>query len=70
MHIAYSKDSDTLYVEFNTRRIVETAGLDENTRLDMDAAGSASTTSFEHASKRTELHRVSVSGLSASWISP
>lgn len=65
MKLEYFKDTDTLYIEFNARHIVETRDLDENTLLDLDEAGNICGITFEHASERTDLDRLSISGLAA-----
>lgn len=65
MKLEYFKDTDTLYIEFNTRRVVETRDLDENTLLDLDEAGNICGLTVEHASERTDLDRLSISGLAA-----
>lgn len=63
MKLEYFEDTDTLYIEFDPRNIVETRDLDENTLLDLDAAGNICAITFEHASERTDLKRVDISGL-------
>jgi uncharacterized protein YuzE len=54
-----------LYIEFDAGHIVETRDLDENTLLDLDAAGNICAITFEHASKRTDLDQLHISGLAA-----
>ena len=65
MKLEYFSDTDTLYIEFNASHVVETRDLDEDTLLDLDAAGKICAITFEHASKRTDLDRLSISGLAA-----
>ena len=65
MKVQYFKDTDTLYIEFNARRIAETRDLDENTLLDLDEAGNICAITFEHASERTDLDRLTVEGMAA-----
>ena len=65
MKIAYFEDSDTLYIELDPRHIDETRDFDENTLLDLDAAGNICGITLEHASERTDLDRLSISGLAA-----
>jgi uncharacterized protein YuzE len=65
MKVQYFKDTDTLYIEFNAHRISETRDLDENTLLDLDEAGNICAMTFEHASKRTDVDRLTVEGMAA-----
>ncbi len=65
MTIRYFEDTDTLYVEFQDRPIVETRNLDENTTIDMDAEGNVLAITFEHASTRTDLRHLTVEGIPA-----
>ena len=52
MKIRYFTDTDTLYIEFRDRPVVETKDLDENTVLDLDADSNICAITVEHASKR------------------
>ena len=52
MKIRYFTDTDTLYVEFRDRPVVETRDLDENTVLDADVEGNICSITVEHASRR------------------
>jgi uncharacterized protein YuzE len=63
--IQYFEDTDTLYIEFRAEDVVETRDLDENTTLDLDAAGNLLAITFEHASTRTDLRRLTVEGIAA-----
>ena len=65
MKIQYFKDTDTLYIEFRDRDIAESKDLDENTVLDLDADGNVCAITFEHASRRTDVHRLTVEGIAA-----
>ncbi len=65
MKIKYFKDSDTLYIEFNTENITETKDLDENTLLELDANGNICAITFEHASNRTDVQQVTLEGIAA-----
>ena len=65
MTIRYFEDTDTLYIEFRDRAIVETRDLDENTTIDMDAEGNVLAITFEHASTRTDLRHLTVEGIAA-----
>jgi uncharacterized protein YuzE len=61
--IQYFEDTDTLYIEFRAEGVVETRDLDENTTLDLDAEGNLLSITFEHASTRTDVRRLTVEGI-------
>ncbi len=65
MKVKYFKDTDTLYIEFRSSNIVESKDLDENTVLDLDAKGNICAITFEHASERTDISRLTVEGIAA-----
>ena len=65
MKVQYFKDTDTLYIEFRAADAVETRELDEHTILDLDARGRVCAITFEHASERTDVHRLTVEGIAA-----
>ncbi|MEX1258830.1 MAG: DUF2283 domain-containing protein [Gemmatimonadota bacterium] len=65
MKIRYFEDTDTLYIEFRDREILETRDLDENTTLDVDAEGNVLAITFEHASKRTDVRHLTLEGIAA-----
>jgi len=65
MKIRYFEDTDTLYIEFRDREIVETRDLDENTTIDVDAEGNVLAITFEHASKRTDVRHLTLEGIAA-----
>ena len=65
MKVRYFEDTDTLYIEFRDRPIAESRDLDENTIMDVDAEGNVCAITFEHASKRTDIHQLSVEGIAA-----
>jgi uncharacterized protein YuzE len=65
MKVQYFKDTDTLYIEFSNDRISETRDLDENTLLDMDIEGNICAITFEHASNRTDVDRITLEGIAA-----
>jgi uncharacterized protein YuzE len=65
MKIQYFEDTDTLYIEFQDREIIETRDLDENTLIDLDAAGNVCAITFEHASQRTDVRQIQVEGIAA-----
>ncbi len=65
MKIQYFEDTDTLYIEFRPDDVVETKDLDENTTLDVDAHGNVLAITFEHASTRTDVRRLTLEGIAA-----
>ena len=54
-----------MYIEFRGSDISETRDLDENTIQDMDADGNVCAITFEHASQRTDVDRLTVEGIAA-----
>ncbi|HED19845.1 MAG TPA: DUF2283 domain-containing protein [Gammaproteobacteria bacterium] len=65
MKVKYFEDTDTLYIGFRDSNIAESKDLDENTILDLDADGNICAITFEHASQRTDVHRLTVEGIAA-----
>ena len=65
MKIQYFSDTDTLYIEFRDRDIIESRDLDENTTLDLDVDGNVLAITFEHASQRTDIRRLTLEGIAA-----
>lgn len=65
MKIRYLEGTDTLYIEFKDQGIVETKDLDENTTIDLDAQGNVLAITFEHASRRTDVRRLTLEGIAA-----
>ena len=65
MKMSYFQDTDTLYIEFREAAVAETRDLDENTLLDMDADGNIISITVEHASNRTDVHQLTLSGIAA-----
>lgn len=65
MKVKYFKDTDTLYIEFRDSEILESRDLDENTVLDLDAAGHICAITFEHASQHTDVRHLTVEGIAA-----
>lgn len=65
MKMSYFDDTDTLYIEFKQSDIVETKDLDENTLLDVDSDGQIIAITLEHASKRTDVNQLILSGIAA-----
>lgn len=65
MKVQYFESTDTLYIEFRDHDIAESRDLDENTLLELDANGNVCAITFEHASQRTDVHRLTVEGIAA-----
>lgn len=65
MKIRYFHDTDTLYIEFRTADVAETRDLDENTLLDVDAAGNICGITVEHARSRTDVAHLSFEQVAA-----
>ena len=59
MKIKYFTDTDTLYIELRPADISETRDLDEDTLLDLDAAGRICAITLEHASERARIPKFS-----------
>jgi len=59
MKVKYFQETDTLYIEFKPGEIVESRDLDENTVLDVDAAGNIRAMTIEHAKDRTDVPQFS-----------
>jgi uncharacterized protein YuzE len=59
MKIKYFADTDTLHIELRAGTIAETRDLDEDTLLDVDAAGNICAMTIEHASERAGAPEVS-----------
>lgn len=63
MKLSYFADTDMLYIEFSDSGAIETRDLDENTLLDLDAAGNIVSLTMEHASKTADVHKLQISGI-------
>ena len=63
--MSYFEDTDTLYIEFKDSPISETRDLDENTILDIDQNGNILAITVEHASDRTDIKELTLSGIAA-----
>ena len=55
MRTKYFGDTDTLYIELYPAKVDETRDLDEDTLLDLDAAGRLCAITIEHASDRRDI---------------
>jgi len=65
MKMNYYDDTDTLYIEFRESDVVETKDVDENTLLDFDQSGQIISITIEHASQRTDVNKLVLSGIAA-----
>lgn len=65
MRIRYFADTDTLHIEFRDAPIAETRDLDENTLLDLDAAGDICAITVEHATERAGIPQFSYEQVAA-----
>ena len=65
MKIKYFQDTDTLHIEFRSVPVAETKDLDEDTLLDVDAAGGICAITVEHASKRADIPHFSFEQVAA-----
>ena len=65
MKIKYFQDTDTLYIEFKSAAVVQTRDLDENTVLDLDAAGRICAITVEHAQERADIPAFSFEQIAA-----
>jgi uncharacterized protein YuzE len=55
MKIRYFPDTDTLWIELRPSPTVETRDVDDDTLVEVDAAGSICAITIEHASHRADL---------------
>ncbi len=65
MKIQYFKNTDTLYIEFRQADIAETRDLDEDTIIDLDAAGNICAMTMEHAQNRTDVPNLTFEEIAA-----
>ncbi len=65
MKIQYFKQTDTLYIQFSNTLVDETRDLDEDTIIDLDENGGLVAMTMEHASKRTDMPKVSFEEIAA-----
>lgn len=65
MKMSYFAETDTLYIELSAVGVVETRDLDENTLADYDINGNIVAITMEHASSRTDVQHITLSGIAA-----
>ena len=55
MKITYFKDTDTLLVNFNNNKIIETKDLNEDVLVEVDDKGNVVSMTIEHAQQQAEI---------------
>jgi len=65
MKVSHFADTDTLTIELKSSGVTDTRDLDENTLLDLDADGNIVSITMEHASTRTDVQNITLSGIVA-----
>jgi uncharacterized protein YuzE len=65
MIIKYFPDTDTLYIAFGRREIVETIDFDDDTLIDLDREGHVVGLTVEHARVRVDLSDISFQQIAA-----
>ena len=65
MKVSFFADTDTLTIELKSSGVTDTRDLDENTLLDLDADGNIVSITMEHASTRTDVQNITLSGIAA-----
>lgn len=65
MKLKYFRDTDTLYIEFQSQGIVDSRDLDENTVMDLDEEGNVCAITLEHASSRMDVEQITLEGIAA-----
>lgn len=65
MRIKYFPDTDTVYFQLNDHEVFETRELNENTLLDLDAAGNLVAITMEHAQSLATISELSFQQMAA-----
>ena len=65
MNIKYYQDTDTLYIEFCKDAVTENRDLDEDTLLDLNAAGNIVAITVEHARQHADILHFSLEQVAA-----
>lgn len=55
MVVRYFEETDTLFIEFSQKEVVETQEINENTYLDLDVEGNIVAMTLEHAQTITNV---------------
>lgn len=64
MKLQYFAETDTLYLVFNDRAIVETADISDHALVDLDANGNVVALTLEHAREMVDFANISLKDLS------
>jgi len=59
MKIRYFPDSDTLLINFNDKKIVETRDLGDDVLVELDEQGRVVSMTLEHARQQTDVRELS-----------
>jgi uncharacterized protein YuzE len=65
MKLNYHRDTDSLYIDLSEHTSVESREISEGIVLDYDAAGSIVGIDIDNASRKVQLDRLVLSGLSS-----
>ena len=65
MKVSFFADTDTLTIKLKSSGVTDTRDLDENTLLDLDADGNIVSITMKHASTRTDVQNITLSGIVA-----
>jgi len=63
MKLSYFSDTDTLYIELQGDSVAETRDFDEDTLVDLDAAGKLVAITVENASRRADVRHLFLHGM-------
>ena len=61
MKISYDKDTDSLYIHLADRASVDSDEVNDGVVLDFDESGALVGIDVQHASKRADIHSLSIS---------
>jgi uncharacterized protein YuzE len=56
MQIKYFQDTDTLLINFNNNKILETKDINENTLIELDEKGNVVSITLEHAKNLSDVY--------------
>jgi uncharacterized protein YuzE len=65
MNIKHFQDTDTLHIEFRKDAVTESCDLDQDTLLDLNAAGNIVAITVEHARQRADITHFSFEQVAA-----
>jgi len=58
MRIRYFSDTDTAFIEFSDRPVIETKEISENLYIDMDGSGNIVSMTVEHAKEKANMSEI------------